>query len=195
MCEQKHTETVVPTYKDVNYFITVVWNDKGDEKYRPDGIVAQITHSAAPNAEDNGVVKTSYQNSGSVSPKTLAYRGVDVSSLITLLSETDETPSATNTSQDVRITPAMNWHYEWTARDDGSVWNVIGEKVKHYTLTTKTVDHGWILEYQIIMPPAPDPVIPGTGEEFPWLPVVLLSVSGVVLVIFGIISRRKAHDK
>ena len=39
------SEVFVPTYKDVDYFITVLWFDQGLEKYRPDSVVAHITHT------------------------------------------------------------------------------------------------------------------------------------------------------
>ena len=163
------SETVVPTYKDVNYFITVVWNDNGVTTYRPDSVVAHITHTVNTESEAN-VVKTSVSSTASSSPKALAYGFFGATPLVSLLSE-------------------------WTTKDDGTVWNVTGENVPHYTLTTKTVDHGWILEYKLNPIPQPDPIIPRTGEGFPWLAVVLLSVSGVMLVVFGIVSRRKAHDR
>lgn len=194
------SETVVPTYKDVNYFITVVWNDNGVTKYRPDSVVAHITHTVNTESEAN-VVKTSVSSTASSSSKALAYGFFGATPLVSLLSETgDAAPSAedvpsSTVKQDVNISSAMNWHYEWTTKDDGTVWNVTGENVPHYTLTTKTVDHGWILEYKLNPIPQPDPIIPRTGEEFPWLAVVLLSVSGVMLVVFGIVSRRKAHDR
>lgn len=186
------SEIAVPTYKDVTYFINVVWDDKGFEQYRPDSIVAHITHSTPSQSEGNSVAKTSVQRSMSAMPKALAYGNVGVSSMISLLSETDEIPAASVAQQDVTINPAMNWHYEWTAKDDGTVWNVIGSEAEHYTMTVKTTEHGWTLEYHIDAPPSP---VPKTGEDFPWLPIVLLLVSGTALVIFGIVSRRKHHDR
>ena len=186
------SENVVPTYKDVNYYINVIWHDKGFEKYRPDSVVAHITHTGSSEGNDVKAEKTSLQNPVSAAPKALTFGSLAVAPVVSLLSAAEEAPSLAELPSDVTITPAMNWHYEWTAKDDGTVWNVIGSEVDHYTLTVKTVDHGWILEYSI-KEESPSPV-PRTGEEFPWLPIVLLSVSGTTLVIFAVVSRRKAHD-
>ena len=184
------SEVSVPTYKDVNYFINVVWYDQGNEKYRPDSVVAHVTHTDKSEPNDGGVEKTSLHRSVRGTPKALMFRSLDVSTVILLLSAADEVPTVSEIPSDVTITPAMNWHYEWTAKDDGTEWNVIGSEVEHYTLTVRTVDHGWILEYRI----KESTPVPRTGEESPLLPFVMLSVSGAVLVVFGIISRRKAHD-
>ena len=193
------SENVVPTYKDVKYFINVVWDDKGNEQYRPDSVVAQITHTGGAAAKDAESTKT-FVASGKVAVSTVSF-GAMVAPKVMLTAEADEAPAeeapavdapaATDGSENVTISSAMNWHYEWTAKDDGTVWNVIGSEVPHYTLTTQVVDHGWILEYHIKTVPTP---VPPTGESFPWIPVVLLSVSGLALVVFGIVSRRRAHD-
>ena len=177
------SETYKPTYKDVNYFINVVWDDQGYEKYRPDSVVAHISHSGGPVGDETIVVKSP--------SKSMTYGMSGLSSLVTLFTGVVVTPSDAEVPSDVTISSNMNWHYEWTAKDDGTVWNVSGSEVEHYTLTVKTVDHGWILEYHIVPPPSP---VPKTGEAFPWLPVVLLFVSGTTLVVFGLVSRRKAHD-
>ena len=190
----KH-ETVVPTYKDVTYFINVVWDDKGFEDKRPESVVAPVSHTGGPSESEPVVSKAAVKSGVSLSPKALNYGMAAFSNLVTLLSETDDAPEAdsaapTENPADVTISKDMDWHYEWTTKDDGTVWSVVGNNIPNYTLTVQTVDHGWILEYHIIKP-AP---VPKTGEEFPWIAVVLLSVSGLALVIFGIVSRRRAHD-
>ena len=135
------SESYTPTYKDVEYFINVVWDDKGYESNRPSSVDASIFKNGE-------------------------------------LSET------------VAITADGSWHYSWVTKDDGTEWNVNGSEVPKYTLTVKQVENGWILEYHFI---APDPVPPRTGESFPWLAVILLSVSGMALVAVGLISRRRVN--
>jgi len=185
------SETVVPTYRDVDYFINVVWDDRGYETYRPASVVAHVTHTGG---SEELVVADARKSDGTAltgSPKALSYGMAAFSSLVTMLSAAEEEAPAADVPSDVTITPAMNWHYEWTAKDDGTVWNVTGSEVEHYKLTVDTVERGWILTYHIVPPPSP---VPKTGEAFPWIPVVLLSVSGLVLVAFGVISRRKSHE-
>ena len=176
------------------YFINVVWDDKGNEQYRPDSVVAQITHTGGAAAKDAESTKTSVA-SGKVAVSTVSF-GAMVAPKVMLTAEADEAPAVdapatADGSENVTISSAMNWHYEWTAKDDGTVWNVIGSEVPHYTLTTQVVDHGWILEYHINTVPTP---VPPTGESFPWIAVVLLSVSGIALVVFGVVSRRRSHE-
>ncbi|MBQ9901975.1 MAG: hypothetical protein IJM51_06275 [Clostridia bacterium] len=193
------SEIIVPTYKDVTYFINVVWDDKGYENYRPDSVVAHVSHTGGPTGDEVKVIKTSVSSVAEGTPRALTFGMAALNSAVRLLSGTEEAPAeeipatapAEEVPSDVTISSDMNWHYEWTTKDDGTVWNVIGSDVDHYTLTVQTVDHGWILEYHIVPPPSP---VPKTGEEFPWIPVVLLSVSGAMLVVLGVVSRRRAHD-
>ena len=189
------SELYTPTYKDVTYFINVVWDDKGYESFRPDSVVAHITHTGGPEGDETIVIKS--PDMKKVSAKSASYGMAAFSAAVSLLSASEEAPVAdvpeetTEVPSDVTITSGMDWHYEWTTKDNGTVWDVSGSEVEHYTLTVKTVDKGWILEYHIVPPPSP---VPKTGEAFPWIPVVLLSVSGMILVAFGVISRRRAHD-
>ncbi len=92
----------------------------------------------------------------------------------------------------ITISAKDNWQYKWTSDDDGSVWKVVASKLNKYVLTVKEVENGWVIEYHLSQSPAP---VPGTGEDFPWLPIVLLSVSGAALVVFGIVWRRKSGKK
>ena len=183
------SENVVPTYKDVTYFINVVWEDAGYEKYRPASVVAHVSHTGGPDDPVASDVRMTDKTVVSVSPKALSYGVAALTSLVTKLSTVDEAP-ATEVPSDVTITPAMNWHYEWTTKDDGTVWNVTADDVEHYKKTIDAVDHGWVITYHIDPPPAP---VPKTGEAFPLLPIVLLFVSGGILVVFGVVLRRRAN--
>ena len=187
------SELFTPTYKDIDYFINVVWDDAGYEKYRPNSVVAHITHSGGPEGDGTVVVRSTETDNA---PKPAVYGMAALKTFVSLLSVTEDAPETDDAApdevpSDVTISSDMNWHYEWTTKDDGTEWNVNGSEVEHYTLTVKTVERGWILEYHVIPDPSP---VPKTGEDFPLIPVVLLSISGIILVVFGIVSRRKAND-
>jgi hypothetical protein len=184
------SETYTPTYKDVTYFINVVWDDKGYEKYRPDSVVAHVTHTGGPEGDETKVLRSTPKGAMAVS---VPFAGKFITFLTGVADTTSDSdiPTTGEVPSDVTISSDMDWHYEWVTKDDGTVWSVTGSEVEHYTLTVKTVDHGWILEYHIVPPPSP---VPKTGEAFPWLAVILLSVSGLALVGFGVYSRKFAHE-
>ena len=105
-----------------------------------------------------------------------------------------------------------NWTYEWTASDDGSVWEIVGENVAKYTFTTKKIGNNFLLEYHTTEKPddtpgtqptktdAPSkPHIPGispkTGDDSnPMIAVVFMAVSGMFLILFGILSKRREQE-
>lgn len=198
------SETYTPTLKDINYFITVVWDDKGYEQYRPDSVIASIyadnvpvqemklASDAANQTKTPSLKFAAVQNMVAAISSEFVQRLTEAASEESVVKPEPIAPATDGLVKDVTMSPANNWHYEWTAKDDGTVWNVVGSQVPQYTLTVQAVEKGWILEYHIIVPEKPP--VPKTGESFPWIPVVLMSVSGVVLVVFGILSRRKSYE-
>ena len=101
----------------------------------------------------------------------------------------------------VSLSKDMNWSYSWTAKDDGAVWVIVERNIPSgYSVTVEKRTSAFILTNTLVPEkqpdtPAPDyppPDIPETGDSpHILLYTVLMYVSGVILILFGITSRKK----
>lgn len=88
-----------------------------------------------------------------------------------------------------------HWSYRWTAKDDGATWSVMERNTpNNYTVTIEKRDHSFILT-NTYTPENPSDV-PKTGDTANvMLYVILMIVSGSMLVVFGILGKRKSHEE
>ncbi len=166
-----------------------------------------------PNSGANGdwlydVTATPKYEEYTTSPETITYR-------VTVYWDdkgfTDKRPKSVKVNlfrkgirvRTVILKPSNNWTYSWTVPDDGAVWQVSDTHIPQYTLTTETRTRHFILEYHIIgksddKPDDPsEPWIspPRTGDNFnAMVAVVPMTISGMLLIIMGILSRKRAQE-
>lgn len=98
--------------------------------------------------------------------------------------------------EEIELNAAGNWTYTWTAEDDGSVFQVIETNVpENYTMTADS--NGSVFSITNTYIPETVPVTPPqTGDTFDsgiW--VFLISVSGVLLVLMGIVMMRRRREE
>ena len=95
--------------------------------------------------------------------------------------------------QTVVLSEENHWAYSWTAKDDGAKWVVIERNVPSgYTMTVEVRQTSFVLTNTLI-PDGPDiPSSPPTGDTVNILfYVILMSVSGMVLLLLRIPGKRK----
>ena len=87
-----------------------------------------------------------------------------------------------------------NWSYSWKTNEDGAKWTVIERNTPEgYTMTLEDRDNAFVLTNTYV-PENPDlpPDIPQTGDTFNFsLYVILMIASGCLLIILGIVGKRK----
>lgn len=90
----------------------------------------------------------------------------------------------------VSLTAENNWHYRWTAPGDGAVWTVVETNVATgYTVTVEQKETTFIISNTYSQTPPP----PETGDSFNLaMYVMMAAVAGLVLIVIGVISRRRA---
>lgn len=95
------------------------------------------------------------------------------------------------------LTAENNWSYSWTAEDNGSVWQVVEREIPdHYTVKVEKNKTMFLLT-NTYAGDTPEKV-PKTGDSsVPLLPVTLLSLSGMVLILAGLVvrGRREKEDE
>lgn len=88
-----------------------------------------------------------------------------------------------------------DWCYRWEAIDDGTEWSVVEREVpKDYTVTVVENGETIVVTNAYVEPPEP----PKTGEHMIlWPYILLMSVSGIALIILVIAIKRgsKCKDK
>ncbi len=91
----------------------------------------------------------------------------------------------------VVLSAANNWSYSWTAVDNGDKWQVSEKNVPDgYIMTVEEYTTSFTIINTI--PDTPDP--PKTGDTSNiGLYVMLMSISGVMMVILGITAKKKAE--
>ena len=95
----------------------------------------------------------------------------------------------------VVLTEENHWSYGWTAKDDGAKWTVAERNVpKGYTVTVEQRGTSFVLTNTFTSNPPVDP--PKTGDTGnPMFYFVLLMISGILLIIVGIIGKRRLYGK
>lgn len=90
------------------------------------------------------------------------------------------------------LSSANNWTYSWSAKDDGSVWSVVEVDIPNkYTVTTEKNNTTFIVTNT-----GKDPQVPDTGDENDLLPYILLmALSGMVLILFGMFKKKFSKNK
>lgn len=92
-------------------------------------------------------------------------------------------------AEEVVLSSENNWHYAWTAPDDGSVWTAVETNVAtDYTVTVEQKDYSFVISNTY----GENPPTPSTGDSFNMgIYAVLLLIAGVGLMAIGTFSRRK----
>lgn len=94
----------------------------------------------------------------------------------------------------VILSQENNWEYTWSDLDASSKWQVVEASVPDgYTVTAEQEENVFILTNTY--PSEQPPKLPQTGML--WWPVPLLACSGLLLLTFGLILRRKgdSHER
>ena len=90
-----------------------------------------------------------------------------------------------------------NWSFSWSAEDDGSVWQVVEREIPDdYTVKVERNKTAFMLTNTYTGDLPED--VPKTGDAFsPLLQVSILSLSGMVLILIGLMirSRREKDDE
>lgn len=88
----------------------------------------------------------------------------------------------------VNLSAENNWSYSWIGLDDGSVWQVVERNVpEDYTVTFENKETSFIITNTYLTEEPP------TGDSFNAIPyIVIMCASGALLILVGIIRRRKA---
>ncbi len=100
-----------------------------------------------------------------------------------------------------------NWRHTWEKLDAGYEWTVVEKEVEGYTVRMEKSGNVWIIsnkKKQEDPPPAPVDPSPKPPRDKPpvklpqtgmlWWRVQLLAISGTVLLITGILRKRRGRD-
>ena len=91
----------------------------------------------------------------------------------------------------VTLNQANNWEYTWEKLDSGSRWQVVEKQVPDgYTVSVEQEDTVFVITNT--RPSELPPKLPQTGML--WWPVPILAIFGIVLVVSGLIIRRKRGE-
>ena len=94
----------------------------------------------------------------------------------------------------VTLSEENNWSYSWSAKD-GADWKVMEQNVPAgYVMTVQQRDATFVITNT--RPDHPSPPPPQTGDTSNiLLYTILLYVSGTMLILLGIVGKRKRHEK
>ena len=91
----------------------------------------------------------------------------------------------------VTLSKENNWSYTWNVKNDGASWMVVERNIPEgYTMTLEQRETSFIVTntLNVDVPPVNPPQ---TGDTFNLLlPIVLMSISGSMLVLLGMIGKR-----
>jgi hypothetical protein len=92
--------------------------------------------------------------------------------------------------QTVILSEENHWTFSWFAKDDGATWKVVERNVPSgYTMTVEERETSFVLTNTR---PPDKPDVPETGDTSNiMLYFVLMSVSGIMLIILGVAGKRK----
>lgn len=93
--------------------------------------------------------------------------------------------------ESVVLSENNNWTFSWTAIEDGSSWKVVERDIpEKYTVTFENRETSFIITNTY------GPESPPTGDSTSIMPyIIALCASGVLLVVFGIIRRKKEQSE
>lgn len=92
----------------------------------------------------------------------------------------------------ITLSEENHWSYTWTAKDDGSIWNVVERVIpKGYTVTVAEQDTTFVLTNIRNTPGNPPPATGDSANIL--LYVVLMLLSGGMLIILSILGKRKSQ--
>ena len=99
--------------------------------------------------------------------------------------------------QTVILSEENCWTYSWKAKEDGASWKVVERNIPSgYTMTVEERGTSFVLTNTLIREKPEIPTPPQTGDTSNiLLYIILMNVSGILLVILGIIGKRKRHEK
>ena len=96
-----------------------------------------------------------------------------------------------NVVDTVVLSQKNNWEYTWNNLDGSSKWQIAEDGVPDgYTVTT--TQEGNIFVLTNTYPGKQPPTLPQTGML--WWPVPLLACSGLLLIVTGLVVRRRQRD-
>ena len=95
----------------------------------------------------------------------------------------------------VALSAETNWSYSWSAKDAGADWKVVEKNVPSgYIMTVQQRDATFVITNT--RPERPNPSSPQTGDTSNiLLYIVMMYVSGMMLIILGIVGKRKRHEE
>lgn len=95
--------------------------------------------------------------------------------------------------QTVRLSETNHWTYKWSAKDDGSDWKVVERNVPAgYTMTIEEKETSFVITNTFRQIDSDIPTPPQTGDtSHVMLWVILMLFSGSMLIILGIVGKRK----
>lgn len=95
----------------------------------------------------------------------------------------------------IALSAENNWSYSWSAKDSGADWKVMERNVPAgYIMTVQQRDTTFVITNT--RPDNPISPPPQTGDTSNILPyTVALYVSGMMLILLGIIGKRKHHEE
>ena len=95
----------------------------------------------------------------------------------------------------ITLSAEKNWSYSWIVPDDGAKWIVVERNVPEgYTATIEEKGTSFVLTNTLVAdkPPVEPPKTGDTANI--WLYIILLYVSGIVLVLMGIMGRKRKNS-
>ena len=98
----------------------------------------------------------------------------------------------------VTLSKKNNWSYSWNVKKDGAKWTVVEKNIPtSYTMTIDKREDSFVLTNTFV-PKKPDTTVdsPETGDTSNIMfYVILMIVSGSMLIILGILGKRKYNEE
>lgn len=102
-----------------------------------------------------------------------------------------------NLYEKVILSKENNWAFSWKANDDGSKWTVIERNIpKGYAMTVEEKGSSFVVTNTYTEGGENPNDFPKTGETSNLLLyVIILNVSGLLLIILGIVEKRRGNNE
>lgn len=89
----------------------------------------------------------------------------------------------------VVLSAENDWRHVWSGLKAGRVWSVAEDVPEDYTVSITVEGTTFVVTNKADVPPPPPPNIPQTGLT--WWPVPVLAFAGLVLIVVGILVRKR----